>query len=291
MKGVIMAGGFGSRLQPMTKVINKHLLPVYDKPMIYYPLSTLMLANIRDILIITTPEAIHNFQMLIGDGSSWGINIEYAQQAHPRGLAEAFIVGEKFIKNDPVCFILGDNLFQGSGLEEKLHAAKSHKNGASIFTYYVSNPSDYGVVVFDEQHKIINLEEKPKIPKSHYAVTGLYFYDNDVVEMAKSILPSHRNELEITDINKIYLAQKRLYSQHLGRGFMWYDMGTADHLLNAANFIELIETRQSFKINCPEEVAWRKGFITEEDLERLADANGNKAYAKYLKSLLIHEYV
>ncbi len=291
MRGVILAGGSGSRLSPSTKIINKHLLPIYDKPMIYYPLSTLMLANIRDILIISTPAAIDNFQHLLGDGRSLGISLQYVVQQHPRGLADAFLVGEKFIGKSPVCLILGDNFFQGSGLEEKLQSGSENKNGASIFTYYVSNPSDYGVATFNEERKIIHLEEKPHHPKSHYAITGLYFYDNDVIEMAKSLQPSARNELEITDINKIYLSQGRLYSQHLGRGFMWYDVGTPDNLLNAAKFVEVIESRQGFKISCPEEIAWRKGFISAENLEQAAKENGNKAYGQYLLSLLVHEYV
>ena len=286
MKGIILAGGTGTRLHPLTLALNKHLLSVYDKPMIYYPLSTLMLANIRDILIITTPENISHFRKLLCDGSQWGINISFQEQVKPLGIAEAFIIAENFINNESVSLILGDNIFQGSGLADILKKAQTNLSGAKVFCYYVDNPRDYGVVEFNSEATAISLEEKPKIPKSNYAITGLYFYDNQVVDIAKSLTPSLRGELEITDVNNIYLKQKQLQVELLSRGFMWLDMGTPDSLLAAANYIEVLETRQGLKIGCPEEIAWRNSYITDSELAVLAHRNLNTSYGTYLLNLL-----
>lgn len=285
MKGIILAGGSGTRLFPITIPVSKQLLPVYDKPMIYYPLSVLMLANIRDILIITTPWDSDSFKKLLGDGSQFGIRLTYATQAEPRGLADAFIVGEAFIGDDPVCLILGDNIFYGQGLVEKLRAAAERTNKATIFGYYVKNPERYGVAEFDENMNVISIEEKPEHPKSNYAVTGLYFYDNDVVEIAKNIKPSGRGELEITDVNKAYLERDKLVLELLGRGYAWLDTGTYESLLEAASFVEVMERRQGLKIACLEEIAYVLDFITQEQLMTQAEKFKNSQYGQYLLEL------
>lgn len=285
MKGIVLAGGSGTRLFPVTIPVSKQLLPVYDKPMIYYPLSVLMLAGIRDILIITTPWDNECFKKLLGDGSQFGIHLNYATQAEPRGLAEAFIIGEPFIGTDSVCLILGDNIFYGQGLVEKLKTAAGRKNTATIFGYYVQNPERYGVAEFDENLDVISLVEKPKEPKSNYAVTGLYFYDNDVIDIAKNIKPSPRGELEITDVNKTYLEQKKLKLEILGRGFAWLDTGTYESLLEAGSFVEVIERRQGLKIACLEEIAHVKGFIDREQLLEQAEKLKNSQYGQYLLAL------
>ncbi|MCX6581509.1 MAG: glucose-1-phosphate thymidylyltransferase RfbA [Candidatus Aminicenantes bacterium] len=285
MKGIILAGGSGTRLYPVTIPVSKQLLPVYDKPMIYYPLSVLMLANIRDILVITTPHDSESFKKLLGDGNQFGARISYATQEKPRGLADAFIVGEKFIGDDSVCLILGDNIFYGQGLVEKLRAAVQRTGKATIFGYYVKNPERYGVAEFDEQMNVISLEEKPKNPKSNYAVTGLYFYDNNVVSIAKNIKPSARGELEITDVNKTYLDQKKLMLEILGRGYAWLDTGTYESLLEAGSFVELMERRQGLKIACLEEIAYSMGFITQDQLLKQAEKLKNSQYGQYLLDL------
>lgn len=285
MKGIILAGGSGTRLYPVTIPVSKQLLPVYDKPMIYYPLSVLMLANIRDILVITTPYDSESFKKLLGDGSQFGARISYATQDKPRGLADAFIVGEKFIGDDSVCLILGDNIFYGQGLVEKLRAAAQRTGKATIFGYYVKHPERYGVAEFDEQMNVISLEEKPKNPKSNYAVTGLYFYDNDVVSIAKNIKPSARGELEITDVNKTYMEQNKLVLEILGRGYAWLDTGTYESLLEAGSFVELMERRQGLKIACLEEIAYGMGFITREQLLKQAEKFKNSQYGQYLLDL------
>ncbi len=285
-KGIILAGGSGSRLHPMTIAMSKQLLPVYDKPMIYYPLATLMQTGIRDILIITTPNDANVYQSLLQDGSRWGLNICYATQAKPDGLAQAFLIGEDFIGDSRVCLILGDNIFYGNKIEETLKKAVGGNGGASIFAYYVNDPERYGVVVLDENQKAIDLEEKPINPKSHYAVTGLYMYDNDVVDIAKSMKPSARGELEITDVNKVYLERKVLRVELFDRGTAWLDTGTIQSLLDAANFIRVLEERQGLKIGCPEEIAYRQGFIDSAQLETLANSLDKSGYGQYLLELL-----
>lgn len=286
MKGIILAGGSGTRLYPITRSISKQLLPVYDKPMIYYPLSVLMLAGIKDILIIATPQDTPRFQELLGDGSDWGIHLQYKVQEHPDGLAQAFILGEDFIGHDCVALILGDNIFYGHGFTHILRKAASLESGATVFGYNVKDPERFGVVEFDDHGKVISIEEKPKVPKSTYAITGLYFYDNQVVDIAKSIRPSARGELEITAVNEVYLKQGQLNVELLGRGFAWLDTGTHDSLLAAASFIQTVENRQSLKIGCLEEIAYRMGYINDDKLYRLAQPLKKNDYGKYLLRLL-----
>ena len=286
MKGIILAGGSGSRLYPITRGVSKQLLPVYDKPMIYYPLSTLMLAGISEILIITTSEDNESFKRLLGDGSDFGVKIDYAIQQKPDGLAQAFIIGEYFIGSDNVCLVLGDNIFYGQSFSHTLLAAASKKQGATVFGYQVKDPERYGVVEFNEHMKAISIEEKPLIPKSNFAVTGLYFYDNKVIEMAKKIEPSERGELEITTLNEMYLNDGQLNVEILGRGFAWLDTGTHDSLHQAASFVETIENVQGLKIACLEEIAWRNGWLTNEDILRLAKSMIKNDYGKYLSSLI-----
>jgi glucose-1-phosphate thymidylyltransferase len=289
-KGIILAGGSGSRLHPMTLAESKQLIPVYDKPMIYYPLSTLMQADIREILIITTPEDAAVYEALLGDGSKWGLQICYRQQLKPDGLAQAFLIGEEFIGDSRVCLVLGDNIFYGNRIEDKLKRAVEQKEGASVFAYYVTDPERYGVVELDDQNNAIGLEEKPENPKSHYAVTGLYMYDNDVIEIAKSIKPSARGELEITDVNKIYLERKSLRVELFDRGTAWLDTGTIQSLLDAASFIRVLEERQGLKIGCPEEIAYRQSFIDADQLKILAQSLGKSGYGQYLLQLLEHRH-
>jgi len=289
MKGIILAGGSGTRLYPITKGISKQLLPVYDKPMIYYPLSVLMLAGIQDILIITTPEDQASFIRLLGDGSDFGITLSYAVQPSPDGLAQAFIIGEDFIGDDSVCLVLGDNIFWGQGFTEILKRAVNQNNGATLFGYQVKDPERFGVVSFDKNHKVISLEEKPEKPKSNFVIPGLYFYDNDVIEMAKKIRPSERGELEITTLNQMYLDRGDLSVELLGRGFAWLDTGTYESLLDAAKFVETIEKRQGYKVACLEEIAWNNGWLSSEQVMQTAKALSKNSYGKYLVDLIKSE--
>ena len=289
MKGIILAGGSGTRLYPITKGVSKQLLPVYDKPMIYYPLSVLMLAGIQDVLIITTPEDQSGFIRMLGDGKEFGVNLSYAVQPSPDGLAQAFIIGEEFIGSDSVCLVLGDNIFWGQGFTPVLKSAASRNSGASVFGYQVKDPERFGVVAFDENQKAISLEEKPEKPQSNFAVTGLYFYDNDVVEMAKKVKPSHRGELEITTLNQMYMERGDLNVELLGRGFAWLDTGTHESLLEAAMFVETIEKRQGYKIACLEEIAWNNGWLSNEQVMQTAKALSKNSYGQYLADLIKSE--
>jgi len=284
-KGIVLAGGSGTRLHPITKAVSKQLLPVYDKPLIYYPLSVLMLAKIRDILIITTPQDHHNFRNLLGDGADFGINLQYAEQPEPNGLAEAFLIGEKFIENDNVCLVLGDNVFYGQGFKDFLKKAKTREKGATVFGYQVADPEHFGVVEFNDQQIAISIEEKPEKPKSIHAVTGLYFYDNTVIEIAKKITPSKRGELEITDINKYYLNAGELFVEDFGRGFTWLDTGTHDSLMSASQFVQVIEQRQGFKIACLEEIGYRNRWISKDKLMEIALLLGKTPYGNYVKMI------
>ncbi|KAB7627325.1 glucose-1-phosphate thymidylyltransferase RfbA [Alkalilimnicola sp. S0819] len=285
-KGIILAGGTGTRLHPLTHTVSKQLMPVYDKPMVYYPLVTLMQAGIREILVITTPHDQAAFQALLGDGRQWGLSLSYAAQPSPDGLAQAFLIGEEFIGDEPVCLILGDNIFYGEGLPERLRQAAQRREGATVFGYYVKEPQRYGVVSFDAEGRAVDIEEKPERPRSHYAVTGLYFYDRDVVEIARGIRPSARGELEITDVNRAYLARGDLQVERLGRGTAWLDTGTHDALLDAANFVRVVEQRQGLKISCPEEIAYRQGWISSEELAALAAPLSKNSYGAYLRLIL-----
>jgi len=289
-KGIILAGGSGTRLFPVTQVVSKQLLPIFDKPMIYYPLSTLLLAGIRDILVISTPQDTPRFEQLLGDGRQWGISISYAVQPSPDGLAQAFLIGEAFLGDAPSALVLGDNIFHGHDFARLLNNANQRTTGATVFAYPVTDPERYGVVEFDRQRRAISLEEKPKAPRSHHAVTGLYFYDNQVVDLARSIKPSARGELEITDLNRLYLEQGKLEVETMGRGYAWLDTGTHESMLEAGQFIHTIEKRQGLKVACPEEIVWRNGWVDDAQLERLAQPLGKSGYGEYLR-VLLHEKV
>ena len=285
-KGIILAGGAGSRLHPLTLSVSKQLMPIYDKPMIYYPLCTLMLAGIRDILVITAPRDVEAFENLLGDGTRWGLSLSYAVQPQPEGLAQAFLIGEAFIDDNPVCLILGDNIYYGHGLPDTLQHAAARNDGATVFGYYVTDPERYGVVSFDSGGRVTGIEEKPRQPQSNYAVTGLYFYDRQVVELARQVKPSRRGELEITDLNRIYLERGQLSVEILGRGFAWLDTGTHRALLDAANFVQIVEQRQGLKVACPEEIAWHMGYIDSAQLSRLAEPLAKSGYGRYLLDIV-----